>query len=140
MSVVIRMKREGRKNRPSYRISVANPRNPRDGATLEKLGHYDPLASTPEKQLQFDVERARYWLGVGAQPSETVASIFRRAKLMETPATPKKDGRKHDRTGRKAKTKTSARRQAAQKLRAERKAARPPHRRKPKKAPEKKAG
>src|SRR5262245_12772935 len=115
MSVVIRMKREGRKNRPSYRICVANPRNPRDGATLERIGIYDPLAATKEKQLTFDVERARYWISVGAQPSETIASIFRRAKVYEGLPVPAK----RERPGRKRKTKTSDRRLAAQKQRAE---------------------
>lgn len=136
MSVVIRMKREGRKNRPSYRISVANPRNPRDGATLERIGIYDPMSSKPEQQVRCDVERARYWIGVGAQPSETVASIFRRAKVYEGLPTRKK----RERPGRKKKTQTSARREETQKTRAAAKAARPPHRRKPKKVEAKKAG
>ena len=128
MSVVIRMKREGRKNRPSYRISVADPRSPRDGAVLEKLGFYDPLAKTPEKQLQFDKERAKHWILLGAQPSETVRSIFRRGGVYEGVPVPKK----RDRSGRKAKTATQARREALHKSRTAAKAARPAHRRKPK--------
>jgi small subunit ribosomal protein S16 len=136
MSVVIRMKREGRKNRPSYRISVANPRNPRDGATLERIGIYDPMSAKPEQQLRFDVERARYWLSVGAQPSETIASIFRRHKVYEGLPVPKK----RERPGRGKKTKTGERRAATQKARADAKAARPAHRRKPKKVAEKKPG
>lgn len=136
MSVVIRMKREGRKNRPFYRISVANPRNPRDGATLEKLGIYDPIAATPEKQLRFDAERARHWLRLGAQPSETVASIFRRAKVTE--GWPAK--KKRDRSGRGTKTKTGERREALRAARTAAKSAKPAHRRKPKKVEPKKPG
>jgi small subunit ribosomal protein S16 len=136
MSVVIRMKREGRKNLPSYRISVANPRNPRDGATLEKLGFYDPRAANPEKQLQFDKERAQYWIKVGAQPSATVHSIFRRLGIYE--GMPKQ--KPNDRSGRGKKTATAARRAEVKKARATAKAARPAHRRKPKVVEKKKQG
>jgi small subunit ribosomal protein S16 len=130
MSVVIRLKREGRKNLPSYRIHVTDVRNARDGASIEKLGFYDPRARTPEKQLQFDRERALAWIKNGAGMSETVASIFRRHKVLEgVPAKPKRE-----REGRKRKTKTSERRRLAQEARAKAKAARPPHRRKPKAA------
>ena len=134
MSVVIRMKREGRKNLPFYRISVANPRDPRDGAVLEKLGYYDPLAKTPEKQLKFNTERARHWLSVGAQPSETVASIFRRFKVYE--GLPGHEV--GDRSGRKTKTATKVLRRARKAARVAAKTARPAHRRKPKKVVAKK--
>jgi small subunit ribosomal protein S16 len=135
MSVVIRLKREGRKNLPSYRIHVTDVRSARDGASIEKLGFYDPRAHTPEKQLQFDRERARYWVEHGASVSETVASIFRRHKVLEgLPKAPKRD-----RSGRSARTKTSERREAAKASRSAAKAARPAHRRKPK-APPKKQG
>jgi len=119
MTVVIRMKRTGRKNRPCYRISVADRRAPRDGSTLESLGLYDPIAPNVEAQLTLDVERAKYWVGQGAQPSETVRSIFERRGVYEDRA-PKK---KRDRSGRKKKTKTHARRVAAKKARVERRAA-----------------
>src|SRR6185503_16832710 len=99
------------------------------------LGFYDPRARTPEKQLQFDSERARYWVEHGATVSETVASIFRRHKVLE--GLPKKA--KRERPGRGRTTKTSERRIAAKKSRAEAKAARPAHRRKAK-APPKKEG
>lgn len=107
MSVVIRMKRSGRKNRPCYRISVADSRSPRDGRTIESLGLYDPIAPRTEMQLQLDIERARHWLSVGAQPSETVASIFKRLGVTEP-----KPYVKHDRSGRKTATKTGAARKA----------------------------
>jgi len=106
MAVVIRMKRTGRKNRPFYRISVADSRDPRDGRTLESLGLYDPIAPKAEMQLKLDVERARYWISKGARPSETVASILRRLGVQPA-AKPKRD-----RSGRKKATATSARRKA----------------------------
>jgi len=121
MTVVIRMKRTGRRNRPCYRISVADRREPRDGATLENLGLYDPIAAKPEAQLTLNVERAKHWIAVGAQPSETVRSIFKKNGVFED-APPRK---KRDRSGRKTKTKTGAAREAAKKARAERRAARP---------------
>jgi small subunit ribosomal protein S16 len=134
MSVVIRMKREGRKNLPFYRISVANPRDPRDGAVLEKLGIYDPISKKPEQQLKLDIERARHWLRLGARPSETVASIFRRNKVYE--GLPGHEV--GDRSGRKTKTKTKTLRRSRKAARVAAKAARPAHRRKPKKVEAKK--
>ena len=126
MTVVIRMKRSGRRNRPCYRISVADSRAPRDGSTLENLGLYDPIATKKEAQLTLNVERARHWILNGAKPSETVASIFRRQGVYTGVPVPKK----RERPGRKAKTKTSARRLAAKTARVQAKAARPKHRRK----------
>jgi small subunit ribosomal protein S16 len=106
MSVVIRMKRTGRKNRPFYRISVADSRDPRDGRTLEALGHYDPIASKPEMQLQIDLERAKHWIERGARPSETVASILARLGVRPAPKP------KRDRSGRKKKTAARTRRKS----------------------------
>ncbi|RKZ07097.1 30S ribosomal protein S16 [bacterium] len=83
MAVVIRMKRTGRKNRPCYRISVADRRSPRDGKFLETLGVYDPVSKDPEKQVSLNVERAQHWLEHGALPSDTVASLFRRQGVYE---------------------------------------------------------
>ncbi len=77
MSVRIRLKRVGAKNRPAYRIVVADQRSPRDGRFIESLGHYDPLANP--HTLKVDVDRAAHWLSVGAQPSETVASLLKQA-------------------------------------------------------------
>lgn len=114
MAVVIRMKRSGRRNRPCYRISVADSRDPRDGRTLESLGLYDPIAPKEEMQVTLDVERARYWIEKGALPSETVASIFKRMGV--TSAAPKP---KRDRSGRKKPTQTSAHRKAAKSARAQ---------------------
>ena len=83
MAVVIRMKRTGRRNRPCYRITVADSRFPRDGRIIENLGLYDPVCSNPEGQLKLDVERARHWVGQGAQPSDTVRSILRKNGVYE---------------------------------------------------------
>ena len=83
MSVVIRMKRTGRRNRPCYRISVADSRSPRDGRTLETLGLYDPVSKAADQQTTLDVDRARHWITNGAQPSETVRSIFKRLGVFD---------------------------------------------------------
>jgi small subunit ribosomal protein S16 len=121
MTVVIRMKRTGRRNRPCYRISVADRRSPRDGHTLESLGLYDPIAAKEDAQLTLNVERAKYWVEQGAQPSETVRSIFQKNGVYEGAA----EKKKRDRSGRKKKTKKRERRVAAKKVRAERRAAKP---------------
>ncbi|MAF64736.1 MAG: 30S ribosomal protein S16 [Planctomycetes bacterium] len=119
MAVVIRLKRTGRRNRPCYRISVADRRSPRDGRTIDHLGLYDPIAGDPQAQVTLDVERARHWIGVGAQPSDTVRSIFGRMGVFEgtEPRKPRK------RPGRKQ-TATSRRRKARKGERAEHKVAR----------------
>ena len=108
MAVVIRMKRSGRKKRPFYRITVTDSRSPRDGRSIESLGLYDPIATDPEARVRLDVERAKHWVGVGAKPSETVHSIFKRLAVYADVA-PKK---KRDRSGRKRETKTKLARQA----------------------------
>jgi len=78
MAVKIRLKRTGRKNRPCYRICVFDSRTRRDGAPVEELGSYDPRAGEWDKKVSLDRKRAHYWLTVGAQPSETMASILKR--------------------------------------------------------------
>ena len=75
--VVIRLKRMGRTHRPFYRVNVMDKRAPRDGRVIEELGWFNPLAAE-EKQLDLKIDRINYWLSVGAQPSETVASLLRR--------------------------------------------------------------
>lgn len=76
--VKIRLARGGRKKRPFYRVVAADSRMPRDGRFLEVLGTYNPL-STP-KAIQFKDERVEYWLGEGAQMSETVANLYKKVK------------------------------------------------------------
>ena len=117
MAVVIRMKRTGRRNRPCYRISVADSRSPRDGVTLETLGLYDPIAAKVESQHTLNVERARHWLGAGAKPSATVHSIFKRHDVYEGDLALGLPKRKRDRSGRKRKTKTGERRLVAKQAR-----------------------
>lgn len=77
--VRLRLKRVGSKNKPVFRIVAADQRSPRDGKFLEELGTYHPLDA---KDINFTLklERAEYWLKVGAQPSETVASMIKRAR------------------------------------------------------------
>jgi len=77
MPVKIRMKRVGAKNAPVFRIVVADSRSPRDGKFIEELGTYQPLKRGDN--VSFDLERAKYWLSKGAQPSETVASFIKKA-------------------------------------------------------------
>ena len=78
MSVRLRLKRSGRRNRPFYRIGAFNHTTRRDGNPVEDLGWYDPLIQDNEKNFEIDVERAKYWLSVGAKPSDTVRSFLKR--------------------------------------------------------------
>lgn len=78
MSVVIRMKRLGRKNRPFYRICATDIRSPRDGRIIEELGTYDPLVSETDARVQLNAERLDYWLSVGAKPSARVNVLIRK--------------------------------------------------------------
>jgi len=78
MAVAIRLKREGAKNRPFYKIVVADQRKPRDGKFIEIIGSYDPKKEGENFALQLD--RAEYWVGVGARPSQTVGSIITKAR------------------------------------------------------------
>ncbi len=78
MSVRIRMKRFGRKNRPFYRICATDTRSPRDGKVIEELGHYDPLVKETDARAILKKERIDYWLSVGAQPSEKVGVLIRK--------------------------------------------------------------
>lgn len=75
------MMRVGRTNSPSYRIVAADSRAPRDGRVLEVIGHYDPRNADPQKVVTLDVERAKYWLSVGAETTETVGSILKKNGL-----------------------------------------------------------
>ena len=78
MSLRLRLARMGRKNNPFYRIVAADQRAPRDGRFIERLGYYDPMKQP--KDLKVDLERVDYWLGQGACPSETVASLIKKAR------------------------------------------------------------
>jgi small subunit ribosomal protein S16 len=78
--VRIRLKRMGRKHRPSYRVAAVDGRKTRDGMMLEELGHYDPANAKPEMRCLLKMERIEYWLSKGAQPSETVRHLIQREK------------------------------------------------------------
>ena len=75
----MRLTRVGSKKNPVYRVVVADSRSPRDGKFIEIIGQYAPRQKGGEGGLKVDEERANYWLGVGAQPSDTVRSLLRRA-------------------------------------------------------------
>ena len=77
MPVRIRLKRIGTKNTPVFRLVVADGRSPRDGKFLEELGTYNPLKEGVNYTI--DLERAKYWISVGAQPSDTVKSMIKKA-------------------------------------------------------------
>jgi small subunit ribosomal protein S16 len=81
LAVKLRLKRFGRTNRPFYRLNAMDARAPRDGKVIEQLGFYDPINRDPARQVNFDLDRIKYWLGVGAVPSDTVRSILVRAGL-----------------------------------------------------------
>ncbi len=79
--VKLRLRRMGAIDKPFYRIVAVDSRKKRDGAYLESVGYYDP--KTDPLTLKVDIERSLYWLGVGAQPSDTVRSLLRKAGVME---------------------------------------------------------
>ncbi len=79
--VRIRMKSLGRRHRPFFRICAIDSRRPRDGRAIEELGYYDPMSRNPATQTVLDVSRIRYWLSVGAQPSEKVQALLRRHRV-----------------------------------------------------------
>jgi len=87
MALSIRLSRGGSKKRPYYRIVVADARSPRDGRFIEKIGSYNPLlAKDSDQRIQLDVERAKHWVGVGAQPTDRVARFLDVAGVKERPA------------------------------------------------------
>lgn len=77
--VTIRLARIGKKKRPFYRVVVTEKTRPRNGRFVEIVGTYDPLKKPAEVKLK--AERIKYWLGVGAQPSDTVRSFLRNQKI-----------------------------------------------------------
>lgn len=73
MAVRIRLRRMGSRGKPVYRIVVANSTSPRDGRFIETIGRYDPCADT----VEVNADRAAYWLGCGAQPSDTARALLK---------------------------------------------------------------
>lgn len=80
MAVRIRLTRVGAHKQPAYRVVVADERSARDGRALETLGHYNPRSEPVE--FDVDAEKAKAWLAKGAQPSDTVARLFKQAGIL----------------------------------------------------------
>ena len=78
MAVRIRMKLMGRKHRPYYRIVAIDGKQPRDGRIIEELGSYDPMVKNTDDRVKLRPDRVKYWIGVGAQPSEKVAVLLKK--------------------------------------------------------------
>lgn len=81
MSVKIRLKRMGMKKKPFYRVVVADIHSPRDGRFIEEIGYYNPM--TQPADIKIDAERARYWLGCGAQPTDTTRALLKKTGVIE---------------------------------------------------------
>ncbi|MEK6676040.1 MAG: 30S ribosomal protein S16 [Planctomycetota bacterium] len=81
--VRIRLKKYGRRHRPAYRLTAVDSRRTRNTVVIEELGCFDPLNPNPEQAIKLNQERIAYWLGVGAQPSETVRRILEKHGIRE---------------------------------------------------------
>ena len=81
MSVKIRLKRMCMKKKPFYRVVVADVNSPRDGRFIEEIGYYNPMTAPAE--VNVNGERAKYWLGVGAQPTDTVRTLLKKTGVIE---------------------------------------------------------
>lgn len=79
--VTIRLSRGGAKKRPFYHVVATDSRSPRDGRYIERLGFYNPLATSTEEVLRVDVERVKHWLSKGAQASERVQYLIKEHKV-----------------------------------------------------------
>jgi small subunit ribosomal protein S16 len=93
--VMIRLRRTGKTKQPSYRLVVTDSRSPRDGKFIEIIGHYNPIRQP--KELVVKNDRARYWISVGAQPSDTVARLLKQVSVLDEsgkviPAAPAAEG------------------------------------------------
>ena len=75
--VSIRLSRAGAKKRRFYHLVVTDSRNRRDGRYIERIGFFNPVGKAHEENLRVDIERADYWIGQGAQPSDRVASLLK---------------------------------------------------------------
>ncbi len=79
MAVKLRLRRMGRTNAAFFRLNAIDSRSPRDGRVIEELGYYDPRNKDQGKQFVAKLDRCRYWLDVGAVPSETVSSLLKKS-------------------------------------------------------------
>jgi small subunit ribosomal protein S16 len=80
MALKIRLQRGGATHAPHYRVVVADSRSRRDGRFVEIIGTYDPRNKSEDKQVNIKLDRADYWVGVGAQPSDTVRSLIKKVR------------------------------------------------------------
>ena len=85
MALKIRLQRFGARHAPSYRLVVTEASRRRDGRFVEILGYYNPLARGKTPDFKVDTKRTRYWMGVGAKPTETARSLIRRAHKVGSP-------------------------------------------------------
>lgn len=108
--VKIRLRRVGARNRPMYRVVVADARSPRDGAFIDIIGHYNPL--TDPETFAVDEEKALKWLRHGAQPTDTVARLLSKSGVMEkfrpSPARKPKSAKSKTKTKTKSTTEESS--------------------------------
>ena len=81
MAVKIRLRRMGAKKAPFYRVVVADSRSPRDGKFIEEIGYYNPI--TEPSDVKIDAEKAKAWMANGAQPSDTVKRLMKKAGIIE---------------------------------------------------------
>lgn len=81
MAVKIRLKRMGMKKKPFYRVVVADVKSPRDGRFIEEIGYYNPMTNPVE--VKIDADKAKDWMGKGAQPTETVKSLFKKNGIID---------------------------------------------------------
>jgi len=91
MAVKIRLKRMGSKQRPFYRVVVADSRSPRDGRFIEEIGTYNPI--TEPAEIKIDKDAAIKWIGNGAQPTDTVRALFRKSGILEAIHNSKKESK-----------------------------------------------
>ena len=81
MAVKMRLRRMGAKKAPTYHVIIADSRSPRDGRFIEEIGYYNPLTNPAE--IKIDAEKAKKWLGNGAQPTETVKSLLKKSGIVD---------------------------------------------------------
>ena len=81
MAVKIRLKRMGAKKNPFYRVVVADSRSPRDGRFIEEIGYYNPMTNPAE--IKIDADKATKWINDGAQPTETVKALLKKADIVK---------------------------------------------------------
>lgn len=79
MALKIRLRQQGRNNRPFYRVVLTDVRAPRDGKYIEALGWYNPFETEQERMLNVHADRVQYWVGQGAEMSESVTSLLKRS-------------------------------------------------------------